>query len=643
MGNILMDYGLEQYRHEETMKLMEVEKLAKLKLIEDQKVMEAQKKADDSRALVNLEKLQGDVGLGIVDISSKKGEDGKAFDPNTKTQMFNELIKTKEEEFKTLFSPEHQVALAPSFYEGVYKTKSAFTERIIKETNDIANADLIGAVDGVMKSSLLETSVKKDKVRTLISNMNLDETQKTAKTIEALSQIDELAASGSLDARNDKGYYLYPDAMLKRLQATDASGNYKEFADLAPEKRAAMLEIAQNRVIFNNNKKEADAKDAIRALETRRRDALDRYRDYVDSHSLPGVQEEIAISNLLKGSEFYSNFQALREKSRSWTYNEAAFQKDPLVAGAAEMGITIKEPDATDPVQYAKDTAENMRIGEEIRRRKGLDYTPVITAQGAAAIEGMFKQDAKRGVAEMDKIRRALERSEKGRGERAMQFIAGLMSKTDKDTGLILGYLAQGDRQTAGLMAEGLDIIKSKSISMPKQKDMEEAFWDKGLNSEDRNARDMYDAFLPVYAVEATKRGVHDGTFNEGAAQAAFRQTVGSVVAYNGVKTTIPKEMDEDSFLNGVRGLDAERIKGLGGVYRMDNATAAERIREDGQFIRAGKDRFSVVIGGKVLSRADGKGPFTVSAQDLLQMPRVYPKTASQVWQDEADRLKGER
>ncbi|MCC6346823.1 MAG: hypothetical protein IT388_06505 [Nitrospirales bacterium] len=199
---------------------------------------------------------------------------------------------------------------------------------------------------------------------------------------------------------------------------------------------------------------------------------------------------------------------------------------------------------------------------------------------------------------------------EKVVGKDALRGIARQMLQEDQQLGIQISFMAQGKRNTALTVTEGFQILKDKSMKMPKEEDLRSLFFGTardaftGLTA--GNIGDNYEAFKAFYAAKASQRGMADGVVDKKLAQESFKAVVGETTKISGNRIVLPEGFSEEKLRDTIKAITPAMIRSMGGVYGMSDEEAAEFIRDDAEWeMTQAPGVYRVVVGGKYLRTAD--------------------------------------
>lgn len=586
LGGQLADMALEQKAHED-----------KLRLIEDEKLAKAQALETRSRAQVDLLNLQGELSQG-----SKAIADRQDLDIEGKKAAFNEHLKGIEERFKSAIPKELQVEFEPDMAKSGIITKSGFSDTLTRQAEDKTLAEGMEALtmlEQMAADSPAQRGAFKESASALIDTLPMDEVKKTAQKQVFASKLD----SNDVLTRMTSGDL---NALLTDLKKDT------EYTGLQPDDRVRYTAQTQDAIERATREKKAEARAQEAAFRDRARETLDSYKEWKLAGLPVSPKEEDRIARLVKGTEYESRYIALKTQGESAAYILGKLADDPLTFGAARLGVQVPPLPLDDPQRLTQGIAQRLAVGDKVKAAHGMTFTPLLTSDEVKGLSSWLKKDAGAGIDFMDKLSKQI-------GQKNATGLAMQMAKEAPELSTVMRYAAAGDTATARTIANGQELIRTKALKMPPESDMSAFFYDEAgdsLKGMPNNANEVYEAFRAVYASQAQAAGVQDGTFDrgrdgwfgsDGLAVKAFKQIVGEQTEVNGFKVVLPKGVNEDTFLNSVKRIDGGWIKAIGGVTGMPDEVAALAIRKEGQFYLAGDGVYRVIVNGSTMLKKDGK------------------------------------
>lgn len=313
----------------------------------------------------------------------------------------------------------------------------------------------------------------------------------------------------------------------------------------------------------------------------------------------------------------YMALEQLRKTERDMGPGYQAEQnaKDPL-RGTGVQPISFQ--DTASPEALQAKISQNIAVGQAVQQAKGLTFVPVLRNQDMEGIARTIETNPGNGLVLVQTLKNALGNE----GTASMTYLAGQMANS-KDpaapaVAAIIYNVAKGDMATAQVVANGLEVQKTKAITMPKDTELRGLF-DKQLgdamadNSANRGVN--YEAYKVAYASLAARKNLTDGSFDKETANEAFKRVVGTTAKWNGSSVLLPEDMDENRFRDYLKSITPETIAAWGGIHGMKNDRAVDFIQDDATLRVVSPGRYSVIYEGKQALTTAGR-PFII---DLSQ------------------------
>ena len=519
--------------------------------------------------------------------------------------------------------------------------KQAFADKIPSRFHNIA-APKMEAVYLSEEARLNDHLVKKAKEDDL------------AHTIEALTLLESAAANGQIsmpdaikdgfrwidtDSRSpvekDKAKKtfvssIYTNDILKRINAGDLSGLLKDLSardkegnPLAyPGMDSTERELHVGKIMDEVGKvkrqQEADKNEWLSGM----KDRLDIYKDMkLAGFPVPG-NAEVELYKQVKGTELEPLFNAIKKTGESAEHMLKKFEEDPLMFGAARLGIDVQPLNFADMSTLPAALSARAAIAANVKAASGLDYLPVLMSGEAKALSAYLKKDIEgAGISLIEGLTSIA-------GPEAVSGISRQLAKDDPQNAVVVNLIANGDVSTAKLVAKGRGLIESKSIVMPPDKELRRAFNDHAGSSLDMLAEDRgaaFEAFKSYYASLAATGGANDGDFDASIAKAAFKSIVGNTTEWNGRKVLIPDDMDEETFLNSLKRIGTNVLGNRGGVLGVDdNQDAAGMLYNNGHWYRAANGKYRALYGGSPVYLKNG-GYLEFTTKELFDLSTTEP------------------
>lgn len=177
-----------------------------------------------------------------------------------------------------------------------------------------------------------------------------------------------------------------------------------------------------------------------------------------------------------------------------------------------------------------------------------------------------------------------------------------------KNAGLFAMAGAIQDPEVQQNIFKGQDRLAENLITPPNQIDYLPVFddyVDDIYTGKDR--RNMIDAALAYYAGTTQK-----DVFNPDEFQQAIEAVSGGIGTINGFKIELPRGVPDDEFEDAIEVFSAQTVREFGGVWGMDDARAADMIR-DARIVNYATNQYMAIIDDAVLMNPTNNKPFLFS------------------------------
>ncbi len=293
--------------------------------------------------------------------------------------------------------------------------------------------------------------------------------------------------------------------------------------------------------------------------------------------------------------------------------------KDPLF-GTGVRPISFQ--DTSNPEALQAKFADSIKMGQAVKAAKGLTFVPVLRNADMEGIAKTVEANPITGIRMLDTLKTALGND----GTSSLIYISGQMANS-KDpaapaTAAIVYNVAKGDMNTAQLVASGMDVIRNKSLTMPKDTDLRSGF-DRligdAMTENSANRGVNFEAYKTAYAALAARKNLVDGNFDRDTANEAFQRVVGTVTKWNGSSVLIPENMNEAGFKDYLSGISPETVQAWGGIHGMTNEKAADFIKDDATLRAVSPGRYVVEYNGKQALTPGGRRFIIDTRQPLIK------------------------
>ncbi len=434
---------------------------------------------------------------------------------------------------------------------------------------------------------------------------------------QGINQNDIMGSVKSLDVKSGAPALEAVTNLLSRLTEADDQGAPKNWTRLDPATRNA--DIAA--VIQKKNQIEADlltsANKQLTTLKSNFSVGMAYYADAlkngdpvppnltVDLHK----QAQAMIQLDPDKTSGYMGLLQLQKAEQEYGpgYKMAQAAKDPLFGTGVKP---ISFGDVANPDALQAKFSDNIKMGQAVKEAKGLTFVPVLRNADMEGIAKTVEVNPVNGIRMLDTLKSTLGND----GANSLTYLSGQMANS-KDpaapaVSALIYNVAKGDLNTAQAVASGMEVIRNKAITLPKETDLRNGF-DKLIgdamaeNSANRGIN--YEAYKTVYAGIAARKNLVDGNFDRDTANEAFSRVVGTVTRWNGSSVLVPDGMDEAKFKDYLSGISPETVQAWGGIHGMTNEQAADFIKDDATLRAVAPGRYAVEYNGAQALTAGGR------------------------------------
>lgn len=434
---------------------------------------------------------------------------------------------------------------------------------------------------------------------------------------QGILQNDIMGHVKSLDVKSGPPALESVTRLLNQLNEKDAQGVPVNWARLDPATRNA--DIAA--VISKKNQIEADmlagANKELTQLKSNFSVGMAYYKDAlengdpvppqlsVDLHKQVQAMSQLDPDKTAGVMGLLQLQKAERDYGPGYQKEQAA--KDPLF-GTGVRPISFQ--DTASPEALQAKFVENIKIGQQVKAAKGLTFVPVLRNADMEGIARTVEANPVNGILMVNALKTALGKD----GASSLTFLAGQMANSKDSaapaTAAIIYNVAKGNLNTAQTIASGMEVLRSKAITMPKDAELRSTFdrlLGDAMNEQSANRGTNFEAYKTAYAAGAARKNVVDGSFDRTVANEAFQRVVGTVARWNGSSVLVPEGMDERAFKDYLSSISPETVQAWGGVHGMTNEKAADFLKDDATLRVVSPGRYAVEYEGKQALTAGGK------------------------------------
>ena len=559
--------------------------------------------ADDEKAK-NLQKLEDDFRATITDVDPK-------FQPVVASEVMGTIGSVKVKAAETFMKNKQ---------DGIRADLSTRAEQLTLEaatTGDLDGALLqFDVLHGAFRSAGLTDAHFTTARHTFEQGILQNDIMGNLKTVDAKSGAPALeAVTGILNRLNEKA----EDGTPANWPRLDPATRNADIAAALQKKNQIEADLAAN-----SNKALTQLKSSFSVGMAYYTDALKNGDPVPANLSVDLHKQAQAMVQLDPDkSTGYMGLLQLQKAEREYGPGFRAEQaaKDPLF-GSGVQPLSFADTSSPDALQAA--FSERVKMGQAVKEAKGLTFVPMLRNADMEGIARTVETSPANGIRMVDALKTALGKD----GTNSLTYLAGQMANS-KDpaapaVAAIIYNVAKGDFSTAQVLATGMEAMKTKAITMPKDADLRDRFNNQigdALSENSANRGINYEAYKTAYVALAARKGIVDGSFDRTTADEAFKRTVGTVARWNGSDVLVPETMDEDEFRNYLNSITPETIGSWGGIRGMKNERAAEFLKDDAQLRAVSPGRFVVEYDGKQAITAGGR-LFIIDVNTPILNPR---------------------
>ena len=434
---------------------------------------------------------------------------------------------------------------------------------------------------------------------------------------QGILQNDIMGALKSVDVKSGAPALEAVTGLLARLTEADEQNVPKNWTRLDPATRNADIAAVLNKknqieadMVAGANKELTQLKSNFSVVMAYYTDALKNGDPVPPNLSVDLHKQAQAMIRLDPDkSSGYMGLLQLQKAEREYGpgYRNAEAAKDPLF-GTGVKPISFQ--DTSSPEALQAKFAGNIKAGQLVKDAKGLTFVPVLRNADMEGIARTMETNPVNGILMVNTLKQALGQD----GAASLTFLAGQMANSKDSaaaaTAAIIYNVAKGDLNTAQTVAAGMEALRNKAITPPKDVDLRSRF-DKLLGDAlDENSASRginFEAYKTAYASLAARKGVVDGSFDREVADDAFKRVVGAVARWNGSSVLLPDDMDELEFHDSLYGITPETVQAWGGIHGMTNERAVDFLKDDATLRAVSPGRYAVLYEGRQAVTAGGK------------------------------------
>ena len=323
-----------------------------------------------------------------------------------------------------------------------------------------------------------------------------------------------------------------------------------------------------------------------------------------------------------KSSGYMASLQLQKaEQEYGPNYRNEQAAKDPLF-GTGVRPISFQ--DTMNPEALQAKFGENIKMGRAVQQAKGLTFVPVLRNADMEGIAKTMEANPVNGIRMVSMLKNALGTE----AASSLTYIAGQMANSKDQSApavaAIIYNVAKGNLNAAQSVAAGMEVMRNKAITLPKDVDLRGQF-DRLLgdamtdNSANRGVN--YEAYKTVYAGLAARKNIVDGSFDKDTAKEAFQRVVGTVTRWNGASVLVPDGMNERKFKDYLGSITPETVLAWGGIKGMTNEQAADFLKEDAVLRVVSPGRYAVIYNG-MQAITNGGRQFIINVDQPILKPR---------------------
>lgn len=595
--------GLQEQSHEQLRLAVEAkqerERIAREQEMELKRLAREKEKSGAMSALVAHEN-------NLTDIVSKIKND-----PAIPTEKYQEVFDKQAEKEKADFlgniPEEYQYAFTPTFEGHIFNARGELNKVVAQETRDKAKANLSGFVEELERSP----KSRGEKLQILDEALADDATWKAAglgpdDKVKVRQNFAEKTAENEIALALNTGS---ARKVMEALHSQGKDGSFVHYPELDPKTRESYFHTAKSRWEQEQAEAERQRNEANRARREAARDAYEVYKEAKEGLYPISVQEEAKLLRQLQGTPYFDRAKSVQRKTTSIGFELGKIKEDPLVFGAAKLGLSVPPLDPRNPGAWPQQITDRAKVGAELQKKYGLSYVPVLTNQEAQGLAGLFAEQSPQGLTQTVSQLQSLPGMKGG----TLKRIASQIAAADPSTGMVIGLAANGQQQAAFHVANGQKMLKDKDVKLPKSTtdNLTARFSNlagDAISHLPQTRSQLSSAVGSAYVSMASQKGVAVDDFDKRIYEEAFHSVVGETVKLNGKHVVIPQGMGEGQFKDFFKSIDADTVKRGGGVrgYKTPEV-AASYIKSAGRLWEMGDGKYKVSVDGRFLATEKGQ------------------------------------
>jgi hypothetical protein len=565
--------------------------------------------------------------------------------PDLSNQDKATTLKKLEDDFKATIGqvkPEYQPVVASEVMGTIGSVRAHAQDVFLKNQQDGIKANLETRTNQI----ILDAASSGDVNGALANHAALQGVYKTAgltdahfvqdhlKLEQTVLQNDIMGNVKSLDVKSGIPALESVNELLNKMNEKDAQGVPVNWTRLDPKTRnadTAELINKKNQIeadlLANSNKELTKLKSDFSAGLAYYTDAL-KNGDLIPSSVAISLRQQAQAMIQLDPDKTAGVMGLLSLQKVEQQYgpgHRAAEQaKDPLF-GTGVRPISFQ--DVANPDALQAKFAENIKMGQMVKDSKGLTFVPVLRNADMEGISRTVEANPVNGILMVNKLKDALGQD----GANSLTYLAGQMANS-KDpaapsVAAIIYNVAKGDANNAQMIANGMEVLRNKSITMPKDADLRDRFntlMGDAMAQESANRGINFEAYKTAYASLAARKNIVDGSFDRDTGSEAFKRVVGTVTKWNGSSVLIPENMTESSFRDYLNSISPATVQAWGGISGMTPEKAADFIKDDATLRAVSPGRFAVMYEGRQAITTGGK-QFIINVNSPILKPTARP------------------
>ena len=607
-----------------------VAKVAEFKQAEIQKVNEAAEKTSLMVTIGDQKSAYQQNTLDIINHPTMPNEE-KAKNLQTLEDQFKETI--------TAAKPQYQPVVASEVMGTIGSVRAQAQDVFLRNQQDGIKGNLVKrqqqlTLDAASTGDLDTALLHFDALQGAYKSAGLTDAHFASdrqKFEQGILQNDIMGTLKSVDVKSGASALESVTNILARLTETDEQGAPKNWTKLDPVRRNA--DIAA--VIQKKDQIESDLKsqmsDSLGRLKSDFSVGMAYYSDALkngdplDPKLSIRLREQAQTMIQLEPDKTagYTGLLQLQKAEQEYgpAYRAQQSAKDPLFSTGVRP---ISFQDVSSPEALQAKFAENIKIGKSVKDAKGLTFVPVLRNADMDGIAKTIEENPSNGIRMVHTLKQSLGED----GASSLTYVAGQMANSKDPSApaaaAIIYSVAKGDYNTAQTLASGMEVIRNKSITMPKDVDLRDRFnslLGDAMSENSANRGINFEAYKTAYAAGAARKNVVDGNFDRDIANDAFQRVVGSVTKWNGSSVLLPDNMDESKFKDYISSITPETVQMWGGVHGMTNEKATDLIKDDATLRAVSPGKYTVFYNGRQALTTGGR-QFIID----IHQPIVNPK-----------------